>query len=148
MRHNKSMVSSVTASPTHPSTSAGSKHFSVHPTGSSLDGTTQNIVSATRKINSAVDAQRKRLLAHPDSSDSLSTRALRSVIPAVAGMVGNKGLEAAWKKITGRDHVPKAASHDNLLLSMLFAALSAALGVLISRVATSAVSAIQHRKHH
>ncbi len=115
----------------------------MHPTGSDLDDTTARAVAGMEKVNSAVDAKRASLRSDPDT---LSDKALRSAVPAVAGIVGSKGLEAVWKKMTGSDHAPGAASQDGLGLSMLFAAVSAAVGVLISRVAVSSVSALIRRR--
>lgn len=135
----------TTTSPLASATSSSSHHFTVKPTGSDLDDTTRRAVSAMEKANSAIDAQHAKVRA---DSDTLSDKALRSAVPAIAGMIGSKGLESVWKKVTGSDHVPGATSHDNLLLSMLFSAVSAALGVLISRVAVSSVSAFVRHRHH
>lgn len=120
-----------------------SSHFDVHPTGSDLDDATAKAVSTIEKANSAIDSQRARLASDPDT---LSDKALRSAVPAVAGLLGSRGLAALWKKLTGRDHTPTVASHDGLALSMLFAAASAALGVLLSHAATTGVSAIIRRR--
>ncbi len=123
---------------------AHNPHFIVHPTGSDLDDTTRKAVGTIEKANSAVDAGRSRLRSDPDT---LSDKALRSAIPAVATLIGSRGLAAAWKKMTGSDHTPGAGTHDGLVQSMLFAAVSAAFGALVSQTAVSAVTAfIRHRQ--
>lgn len=138
------MSSSSTQSPAPASArTARNPHFVVHPTGSDLDDTTRQAVGAIEKANSAVDAGRARLQSDPDT---LSDKALRSAVPALATLIGSRGVAAAWKKMTGSDHTPGAGTHDGLAQSMLFAAVSAALGALISQTAVSAVSALIRRR--
>ena len=125
---------------------ARNPHFIVHPTGSDLDDTTRQAVGAIEKANSAIDAGRARLRSDPDT---LSDKALRSAVPALATLIGSRGVAAAWKKMTGSDHTPGVGTQDGLAQSMLFAAVSAALGALISQTAVSAVSAfIRRRQRH
>lgn len=143
-RHNKDMSSSSSQSSSGTAgRTAGNPHFIVHPTGSDLDATTRQAVGAIEKANAAVDAGREKLRSDPDT---LSDKALRSAIPALATLVGSRGIAAAWKKMTGSDHTPGAGTHDGLVQSMLFAAVSAALGALISQTAVSAVSAFIRRR--
>ncbi|MBT1181984.1 DUF4235 domain-containing protein [Bifidobacterium sp. CP2] len=92
-------------------------------------------VEALHRIDRKVDALREQRLNDPDTlGDKLFTWAL----PSIAGLVAGKLLDTTWRRGTARRNLRKGLDADapqGLLMSIAFAAVSAAVGAAVSQLA-------------
>lgn len=114
------------------------------------ESTADRIVAGFDKINEKVDAMRAERLNDPDS---LGDKLLKSALPSVAGFVAGKVFTMLWNRGKSR----RAASaglgdgvvdgQESFVMSLLFAALSAALGAVVSQLSDRGSQAIVDRRH-
>lgn len=98
---------------------------------------TQHTIDQLHRADERINAQRNRIKADPDDAfDKL----VKFAVPSVAGMVAGKLAEVAWKRIRGE-------RENGILASMVFAALSAALGSLITSLATRGSEGLVTARH-
>ncbi len=108
-----------------------------------LDETTAKTVAQLNKANAKVTKLREERIADPDT---LGDKVFRMAFPAVVGLVGGKVFSSVWNLITAKIHPsPDDDEQDRqqgLIMSMLFAAASAAFGTLLTSVSTKGVQKI------
>ncbi|KFI54418.1 DUF4235 domain-containing protein [Bifidobacterium choerinum] len=110
---------------------------------SDLDATTDRTVAALNNVNDKVTAMREARMADPDT---LGDKVFRMAFPAVVGLIGGKVFSSVWNLVTAKIHPnPDDDAQDRqqgLVMSMLFAAASAAFGTLLTDVSTKGVQKI------
>lgn len=113
---------------------------------SSLDATTDRTVAALNRVDDKVTAMREARTSDPDT---LGDKVLRMAFPAVVGLVGGKVFSSVWNLVIAKVHPsPDDDEQDRqqgLVMSMLFAAASAAFGTLLTSVSTKGVQKIIDR---
>lgn len=118
-----------------------SEHNDTHD----LDETTDKTVAAINKVDTKVTEMRQRRMADPDT---LGDKALKMVIPTLAGLVGGKIFQMVWNNVTARVHPgPDDDAKDQqqgLMMSVLFAAASAAFGTLLTRLSDRGANSLVH----
>ena len=102
-----------------------SEHNNMHD----LDETADKTVAAINKVDTKVTEMRQRRMADPDT---LGDKALKMIIPSLAGLVGGKLFQMVWNSVMARVH-PRPDDdvkdqQQGLIMSVLFAAASAAFG--------------------
>lgn len=98
---------------------------------------TQHTIDQLHRADERITAQRNRIKADPDDAfDKL----VKFAVPSAAGLLAGKLAEVAWKRIRGE-------REDGILASMLFAALSAAIGSLITSLATRGSASLTNARH-
>ncbi|MCH9275692.1 DUF4235 domain-containing protein [Bifidobacterium amazonense] len=120
------------------------------------ESTADQIIAVFDRINEKVDAMRAKRINDPDS---LGDKFLKFALPSVAGFVAGKLFTFAWNRSLGRNR--KAASQagagsfgdgvvdekESLMMSVLFSALSAAVGAAVSQLSDRGSQAIVDRRH-
>ena len=107
-------------------------------TSDTSQGTSQpQVVEQLRKVDTKVNTLRTQIKSDPDDAfDKL----LKFGIPAVVGIIAGKLSETLWKhgkrKVLGAKAVDDDGNDlaDGIIASMIFAALSAALGSLLTNL--------------
>lgn len=92
-------------------------------------------VEALHRIDRKVDAMRERRLSDPDT---LGDKLLTWALPSIAGLVAGKLLDGVWQRGVRRSNLRRGLDADapqGLLMSIAFAAMSAALGAAVSQLA-------------
>ncbi len=129
---------------------------------SSADG----IVAQFHAIDKKVNAMREQRMSDPDS---LLDKLFKFAVPAIAGMVAGHVFQFLWNKGTSHTHngsadksaggsahsarfttQPTAQSHDaqqGLLMSLLFAASSAAFGAVVTQLSDRGSKAFVEHRH-
>ncbi|MBT1161857.1 DUF4235 domain-containing protein [Bifidobacterium sp. SO1] len=113
------------------------------------ESTADRIVAGFDKINEKVDAMRAERLNDPDS---LGDKLLKSALPSVAGFVAGKAFTLLWNRGKSRRAAGKLGDgvvdeQESFVMSLLFAALSAALGAVVSQLSDRGSQAIVDRRH-
>ena len=118
--------------------------------GSGLDGSsTDRIIEGFARINEKVDAMRNQRLNDPDS---LGDKADKFALPFVAG----KLFTLVWNKFVARKRPSDGTGElgdgvvdqqESLFMSILFAALSAAVGAAVSQLSDRGSKALVARRH-
>ncbi|WP_033494341.1 DUF4235 domain-containing protein [Bifidobacterium biavatii] len=123
------------------------------------ESTADQIIAVFDKINEKVDAMRAKRINDPDS---LGDKLLKFALPSVAGFVAGKLFTFAWNRSVGRNR--KAAmpagtagagslgdgvvdEKESLMMSVLFSALSSAVGAAVSQLSDRGSQAIVDRRH-
>ncbi|PLS27619.1 membrane associated protein [Bifidobacterium anseris] len=110
---------------------------------SDLDAMTDKTVAELNRVNNKVTAMREARTSDPDT---LGDKVFRMAFPAVVGLVGGKVFSSVWNLVINKVHPsPDDDEQDRqqgLIMSMLFAAASAAFGTLLSEVSTKGVQKI------
>ncbi len=119
--------------------------------GSVLNSQVDSFVSSLSKVDDAVARQTKKIKA---DSDDLTDKIIKTALPAIAGFIVSKVATIAWDAIFHKGHFAKnhgtevkGALDDSalrsgdeagqgILMGMLFAALTGALGSLTSALST------------
>ena len=88
---------------------------------------------------------RQRRMADPDT---LGDKALKMIIPSLAGLVGGKLFQMVWNSVMARVH-PRPDDdvkdqQQGLIMSVLFAAASAAFGTLLTRLSDKGANSLVH----
>ena len=126
--------------------------------GSGLDGSsTDRIIEGFARINEKVDAMRNQRL---NDTDSLGDKAVNFALPSIAGFVAGKLFTLVWNKFVARKRPSDGTGElgdgvvdqqESLFMSILFAALSAAVGAAVSQLSdrgSKALVARRHRRHY
>ncbi|RYQ23870.1 membrane associated protein [Bifidobacterium pseudolongum subsp. globosum] len=118
-----------------------SEHNNMHD----LDETADRTVAAINKVDTKVTEMRQRRMADPDT---LGDKALKMIIPSLAGLVGGKLFQMVWNSVMARVHPgPDDDVKDQqqgLMMSVLFAAASAAFGTLLTRLSDKGANSLVH----
>ncbi|WP_165496277.1 DUF4235 domain-containing protein [Alloscardovia theropitheci] len=116
------------------------------PTSASVARTREQL----RSIDSKVNSMRSRIKNDPDDAfDKL----IKFALPTIAGLIIGKLTEFAWKsgkkRILGDKAVDDEGNDltDGIIASMIFAALSAAIGSLVSNLADRSSAGIVNLRH-
>lgn len=118
-----------------------SEHNNMHD----LDETADRTVAAINKVDTKVTEMRQRRMTDPDT---LGDKALKMIIPSLAGLVGGKLFQMVWNSVMARVHPsPDDDAKDQqqgLMMSVLFAAASAAFGTLLTRLSDKGANSLVH----
>ena len=118
-----------------------SEHNNMHD----LDETADRTVAAINKVDTKVTEMRQRRMADPDT---LGDKALKMIIPSLAGLVGGKLFQMVWNSVMARVHPsPDDDAKDQqqgLRMSGVFAAASAAFGTLLTRLSDKGANSLVH----
>ncbi len=122
--------------------------------GSGLDGSsTDRIIEGFARINEKVDAMRNQRLNDPDS---LGDKAVKFALPSIVGFVSGKLFTLVWNKFVARKRPSDGTGElgdgvvdqqESLFMSILFAALSAAVGAAVSQLSDRGSKALVARRH-
>ena len=118
-----------------------SEHNNMHD----LDETADKTVAAINKVDAKVTEMRQRRMADPDT---LGDKALKMIIPSLAGLVGGKLFQMVWNSVMARVH-PRPDDdvkdqQQGLIMSVLFAAAAAAFGTLLTRLSDKGANSLVH----
>ncbi|QSY58294.1 DUF4235 domain-containing protein [Bifidobacterium saguini] len=105
------------------------------------------VVQGLHRVDDAVNAARERRLSDPDS---LGDKLIKSAVPTVAGLIAGKMLQMVWNKGVARRNIRKGLAADapqGFLLSLAFAAISAAFGAVVSQLSDHSSQAFVDRMH-
>ena len=104
--------------------------------------------SADRAVDSLhrIDEKVNRL----NDPDSLGDKLIKSAVPALAGLVAGKAFQMIWDKGTSKRNLRKGLAADapqGLAMSLVFAAVSAALGAVVSQLSDRGSKAFVDHRH-
>lgn len=118
------------------------------------DSTADRIIAGFDRINDKVDDMRAKRLNDPDS---LGDKALKVVLPSVAGFIAGKLFTLVWNRSIGRGRAAKTGdsslgdgvvdNKESVFMSVIFAALSAAVGAGVSTLSDRGSQALVDRRH-
>lgn len=114
------------------------------------ESTADRIVAGFDKINEKVDTMRAERLNDPDS---LGDKLLKAALPSIAGFVAGKVFTLLWNRGTSRRKSAGTLGdgvvddHESFVMSLLFSALSAAIGAVVSQLSDRGSQAIVDRRH-
>ena len=103
--------------------------------------------SADRAVDSLHRIDEKVRLNDPDS---LGDKLIKSAVPALAGLVAGKAFQMIWDKGTSKRNLRKGLAADapqSLAMSLAFAAVSAALGAVVSQLSDRGSKAFVDHRH-
>lgn len=100
----------------------------------------ESVKRSTDAINAKVDDMRASIEADPDD---LIDKFVKFALPTIAGFVVGKAFETAWN----RGRAGKAGDDASLMSSIVFAALSGALGALVSGLSQRGSQSLVNRRH-
>ena len=104
-----------------------------------------DVVAQLDVVNAKVDEMRAKFENDPDS---MGDKILKAALPSVAGLVVGKLFQMAWDRGTSkRFGEVREGSMRGFLLSVVFAALSAAVGAAVSQLSTRGSQAFVDRRH-
>ncbi|KAB8291964.1 DUF4235 domain-containing protein [Bifidobacterium avesanii] len=104
-----------------------------------------HVVAQLERVNAKVDEMRAKMEQDPDS---MGDKILKAALPSVAGLVAGKLFDMAWNRGTAKRFGDvRQESAKGLLLSVAFAALSAAVGAAVATLSTRSSQAIVDRRH-
>ncbi|KAB7788980.1 DUF4235 domain-containing protein [Bifidobacterium leontopitheci] len=116
--------------------------------------TTDRIIAGFDRINDKVDDMRAQRLNDPDS---LGDKALKFMLPSIAGFIAGKLFTLVWNRSIGRGKTAKSGGDalgdgvvdekESVVMSVLFAALSAAVGAGVSTLSDRGSQALVNRRH-
>ena len=86
-------------------------------------------VAWLHSIDRQVDNMRKARELDPDT---LSDKVIKAAVPAIAGLVAGQVFQLLWDRGPGR--FSKKGEHTGLVMSLVFAACSAAFGAVITQL--------------
>lgn len=116
-----------------------------------IESTADRIVVGFDKINEKVDTMRAERLNDPDS---LGDKLLKAALPSIAGFVAGKVFTVLWNRGTSRRKSGAGTlgdgvvdDHESFVMSLLFSALSAAIGAVVSQLSDRGSQAIVDRRH-
>ncbi|OZG65621.1 DUF4235 domain-containing protein [Bifidobacterium eulemuris] len=109
--------------------------------GSSAD----RIVAQFHAIDDKVNAMRDQRLNDPDS---LGDKLIKFALPTLAGLVAGKAFQLLWDRGPGRKgKTVDDAAQQGLVMSLAFAAASAAFGAIVSQLSDRGSQALVDRRH-
>lgn len=116
-----------------------------------LDNTTKETVQRIDKVNNKITDLREQRMRDPDT---LGDKAFELAFPALVGMVAGKAFQSVWNLVTNKVHPgpedDEADRKQGLLMSVLFAAASAAFGTVVTtysdKLTQSIVSRLQRKR--
>ncbi|WP_236023820.1 DUF4235 domain-containing protein [Bifidobacterium miconis] len=123
------------------------------------ESSADQIIAVFDQINEKVDAMRAKRINDPDS---LGDKFLKFALPSVAGFIAGKLFTLAWNHSLGRNRkaaAPTGAADagslgdgvvdekESLMMSVLFSALSSAVGAAVSQLSDRGSQAIVDRRH-
>ena len=111
----------------------------MHAADSNADKAIENL----HRIDSKINALRNQMMSDPDS---LGDKLLKMAIPAVTGLVAGRLFQMMWDKGTGRLDADEEVQ-QSLLMSIAFAAASAAFGAVVSTLSGRGSQALVDRRH-
>ena len=98
-----------------------------------LDNTTKETVQRIDKVNNKITDLREQRMRDPDT---LGDKAFKLAFPALIGMVAGKAFQSVWNLVTNKVHPSpnddEADRKQGLLMSVLFAAASAAFSTVVT----------------
>lgn len=124
-------------------------------TDDTSDGLAQTAATLINQLNTFNDKVTAMRTARNEDPDSLGDKIITLVIPSIAGLVAGKVFESLWNANFSRRAADIDASDDGhkrqgVVMSLLFAALSAAFGAVVSQLSDrgsrSLVTYRQHRR--
>lgn len=145
-RHDSPIDSGMAAS----SSTASHETFSGASGASALSETSAGAdaaIAGLHRIDEKVNALRASREADPDS---LLDKAFKATAPALVGMVAGKVFQTLWDKGTARRNLRRGLAADapqGLVMSLAFAAASAAFGAVISQLSDRGSQALVDRRH-
>ena len=80
----------------------------------------------------------------------LGDKLIKSAVPALAGLVAGKAFQMIWDKGTSKRNLRKGLAADapqSLAMSLAFAAVSAALGAVVSQLSDRGSKAFVDHRH-
>lgn len=112
----------------------------------------ESVKRTTDAINDKVNRKRAAIKADPDD---LIDKFVKFAFPSAAGFVASKAFEAMWNRgpgagaqaAKGLGRTAGKAAKGSLLSSIVFAALSAALGALVSGISERGSQSLVDRRH-
>ena len=113
----------------------------------STSSSTDRAIDGLHRIDEKVNKLREDRLNDPDS---LGDKLIKSAVPALAGMVAGKVLQTLWDKGASRRNLRKGLDADapqGLAMSLIFAAVSAAIGAVVSQLSDRGSKAFVDRRH-
>lgn len=111
----------------------------MHAADSGADKAVENL----RRIDRKIDALRNQMMSDPDS---LGDKLLKMAIPSAAGLVAGRLFQMVWDKSIGRSDAEEEVQ-QGLLMSIAFAAASAAFGAVVSTLSSCGSQALVDRRH-
>ncbi|MBT1164872.1 DUF4235 domain-containing protein [Bifidobacterium felsineum] len=116
-------------------------------TNSALSGEADQMIEGLHHIDDAVNAAREHRLNDPDS---LGDKFIKSAVPALTGLIAGKAFQTVWNHGVAHRNLRKGLAADapqGLLLSLAFAAVSAAFGAVVSQLSDRGSQAFVERRH-
>ncbi|MEE1295409.1 MAG: DUF4235 domain-containing protein [Bifidobacterium sp.] len=114
--------------------------------GMDLDATTDKVVGQLNKVDDKVTELRAQRMSDPDT---LGDKAVKMALPSLIGMVAGKVFQSVWDTMMNKIHPsPDDDAKDRqngIIMSMLFAAVSGAFGVLVTRGSDKGTDWLVHR---
>ena len=109
-------------------------------TNTDFPSSADRAVDSLHRIDEKVNRLREDRLNDPDS---LGDKLIKSAVPALAGLVAGKAFQMIWDKGTSKRNLRKGLA----AMSLAFAAVSAALGAVVSQLSDRGSKAFVDHRH-
>ena len=108
---------------------------------------TDRIIDGLHRVDEHVDRLRNQRLNDPDS---LGDKLFKSAAPALTGLVAGQVFQMVWNRAVSKRNLRRGLAADapqSLMMSLAFAAISAAFGAVVSQLSDRGSKAFVNRRH-
>lgn len=112
---------------------------------SDLTDTADRLTAQFDSVNAKVDDMRSDIESDPDS---FSDKIIKLALPALTGMLAGQIFKMIWNKQRGKDGLDDEERQEGFFMSLVFAALSAAVTAVVSQLSDRGSKAFVDHRHN
>lgn len=109
-----------------------------------LTDTADRLTAKFDSVNSKVDSMREQAQNDPDT---FGDKLIKLALPALTGMLAGQIFKMIWNKQRGKDGLDEEERQEGFFMSLVFAALSAAVTAVVSQLSDRGSEAFVNHRH-
>jgi hypothetical protein len=109
-----------------------------------LTETADRLTATFDSVNTKVDSMKAQAQNDPDS---FSDKIIKLALPGLAGMLAGQIFKMVWNKQRGKDGLDDEERQEGFFMSLVFAALSAAVTAVVSQLSNRGSEAFVDHRH-
>jgi hypothetical protein len=111
---------------------------------SELSDTADRLTAKFDSVNSKVDGMREQVRSDPDT---FGDKLIKLALPGLAGMLAGQVFKMIWNKQRGKDGLDDEERQEGFFMSLVFAALSAAVTAVVAQLSDRGSEAFVNHRH-